>query len=170
VHLVELLHDLDVVPAEGARGAARALGSPLIVESARSARLSAERNVLALDQLDADVAQLEQVRMSRARATTRRFGKVLFAVRARLDVARGLSSAMIRDSADPRRGLQQVEPRRVAIERAEAELARLLDVVGIVVEHVGRNHSRAARARRPAYAPEPGDDNLAACGTSSAGA
>ena len=49
------------------------------------------------------------------------------------------------------RGVQQVEARGVAVEHAEAELARLLDVVRVVVEHRGLD-SRS----RSAGAPPPG--------------
>ena len=55
-------------------------------------------------------------------------------------------------------GAQQVEPRRVAVEDAEAELAQRLDRVGVVVEHgelqalrasaCGRRSGRSGRSRQ----------------------
>jgi hypothetical protein len=63
----------------------------------------------------------------------------------------------------PRAGrLEQVEPRRVAVVHAEAELAQRIDLVRVVVQH---HRAHAARGKQAPddlpEAPEAGDDHRA---------
>ncbi len=163
MHLVELLQHLAVVLDEGVRRAARALLVAADGAERRLAQLQRRVPGLSLHDLDAQVAQLEHVPHVACARDDPELGKVLarglHQTRGGVRVVQGHDEKLrVRGPG----GMQQVEPRGIAVKRAEAELAALLDMVGISVEHGGRVAARIEKARyHLAHAPQAGKDHLA---------
>src|ERR1041385_5529006 len=163
VDRVELRLHYVIVLGEGLRRAARAGRVLRHHRERRLAELDRGEPGLALEHLDAEIPQLEHVAHVVGTGDELQSGKV--GARNARELSDGIAIIERDDQkvgARRARRMQQIEPRRVAVEHPKAELAGLLDVIGIVVEH-GR--LVAARVQQPRHyladTAETRDDDLA---------